>query len=201
VDDPDPDNETLPIPGRKFALDVAWPALFVGVEIRGGVANRGKHGRLAGYETDCEKNNLAILHGWKILAFTPQMIERDPARCVDIVLQAVKPEPLWADFLALKWKPITKCYAGIVPVGSLYTSINHMVLSVAKNRAPAGYKFRVDLVKCPNGDYKIFGGAYKRVFYPNCIITLAVSIGIEITPKSWRTIIVDMNQRLLGRRG
>jgi hypothetical protein len=53
------------LPGRKKQLDFAWPELWFGVEIDGGVhmiPNR--------FHGDREKQALALVHGWRILPAT-----------------------------------------------------------------------------------------------------------------------------------
>jgi hypothetical protein len=61
-------------PGRKFEFDRAWLEQKVAVEIEGGVFMNGRHTRPEGYVRDCEKYNLAILDGWKVFRFTPDML-------------------------------------------------------------------------------------------------------------------------------
>jgi len=56
---------------RKFALDYAWPDAKLGVEVEGGVWSRGAHGRGSGILRDMEKQNVAVVLGWRILRFTP----------------------------------------------------------------------------------------------------------------------------------
>ena len=72
---PIPQFELAHIPGRKFRLDVAWPnpggGGGVGIEVNGGVWSRGAHGRGKGIVRDYEKNNLALLTGWRILQILP----------------------------------------------------------------------------------------------------------------------------------
>jgi very-short-patch-repair endonuclease len=60
---------------RKFRFDMAWPAHRLAVEIDGGIWAGGRHTRGLGFEADCEKINLAIELGWKVLRYTPAMIE------------------------------------------------------------------------------------------------------------------------------
>ncbi len=56
---------------RKFALDYAWPEAKLGVEVEGGVWSGGSHGRGSGILRDMEKQNIAVVLGWRILRFTP----------------------------------------------------------------------------------------------------------------------------------
>lgn len=56
---------------RKFALDYAWPDARLGVEVEGGIWSGGAHGRGSGILRDMEKQNVAVVLGWRILRFTP----------------------------------------------------------------------------------------------------------------------------------
>lgn len=71
---PQPCPEYLPIPGRKFRFDFAWPERRLLVEVQGGAWNGGKHGRGSGILTDQEKLNLAQLAGWRVLQVGPSHI-------------------------------------------------------------------------------------------------------------------------------
>lgn len=73
-------------PKRDWALDFAWDNK-VAVEIEGGAFSGGRHTRGAGFTEDCEKYNAAVLLGWRLLRFTPQMLEADPETCIDMVIQ------------------------------------------------------------------------------------------------------------------
>jgi len=62
---------------RRFRADFLCPNLKMIVEVNGGQFTRGRHVRGGkGYETDLEKINLAQMHGYKILQFTYEMLER-----------------------------------------------------------------------------------------------------------------------------
>ncbi len=67
-------------PERKFRFDYARPDVKIAIEIQGGIWTRGKHVRGVGYENDCEKLNLAVTMGWKVLWYTPQMVMRNPQK-------------------------------------------------------------------------------------------------------------------------
>lgn len=65
------------IPGRKFSFDLALPApeMKIAIEVEGGVFARrpgqgSRHTSMTGYAADCEKYNLAAIHGWLVLRFT-----------------------------------------------------------------------------------------------------------------------------------
>lgn len=77
--------------GRKHRFDFAFVERKVAVEIEGNawqVAGGGRH--MA--DTDLEKYNLAVLLGWKVIRFSPGMLQRDPAGCVETVLKILEIE-------------------------------------------------------------------------------------------------------------
>lgn len=62
------------VPGRRFRFDFAFPEHMLAVEIDGGTWVQGRHNRPKGYAKDCEKLNLAVLHGWRVLRFTADQV-------------------------------------------------------------------------------------------------------------------------------
>lgn len=64
---------------RKFKCDLAWPAIRLCVEVDGGELMQGRHSRAAGMASDCEKQNLLVLAGWKTLRFTGGMVRSGAA--------------------------------------------------------------------------------------------------------------------------
>ena len=72
---PAPETEHRFHPERKWRFDLAWPELMLAVEIDGGLWIGGRHVQPIGYERDCEKLNEAIVMGWRVLRFTPGMVE------------------------------------------------------------------------------------------------------------------------------
>ena len=58
---------------KRYRLDFAHPDSRTGIEIQGGVYNRGRHVTGSGYERDCRKYNLAYTSGWTIFLLTSQM--------------------------------------------------------------------------------------------------------------------------------
>lgn len=62
-------------PPRKFRADFAWPQFNLIVEVEGGNWNGGRHTRGKGFESDCEKYNLAVMSGWRVLRGTAKHIK------------------------------------------------------------------------------------------------------------------------------
>lgn len=83
-----PEREFRFHPSRKWRFDFAWPSRFVAVEIEGnawGVKGGGRHMQ----DGDMEKYNAAAVLSWRVLRFSPGMLKRDPAGCIDAVLRAM----------------------------------------------------------------------------------------------------------------
>jgi len=70
-------------PPRRFRFDHAFLAHHVAVEVDGGVYL--PHGGRHGTDKDREKLNIAAALGWRVLRFSPAMLNRDPAGCVELV--------------------------------------------------------------------------------------------------------------------
>lgn len=71
------------IPGRQFRFDFAWVEPKIALEIQGGHYGRGAHNRPKGYERDLEKNRLAVLAGWRVVAFTGDDARNRPSKVAD----------------------------------------------------------------------------------------------------------------------
>lgn len=69
---PEPVQERLVVPDRKYRFDFAWPEANLAVEVEGGVFTRGAHGSISGILRDIEKYNLAAVNGWRVLRVLPQ---------------------------------------------------------------------------------------------------------------------------------
>lgn len=87
----EPEREYHAIPGRKFRWDFAFVAQRLLVEVQGStwVAGTG-HTSGRGIARDCEKVNLATLHGWRVLLFTRDMVEDGSA--VATIIKALRGE-------------------------------------------------------------------------------------------------------------
>lgn len=66
---PAPEREFRFHPTRKWRLDLAWPALKLGVEVEGGIYRGGGHTHVKDLKRDMEKGNALALLGWRLLRF------------------------------------------------------------------------------------------------------------------------------------
>jgi len=62
-------------PNRQFRFDFAWENEGLAVEVEGGTWSGGRHVTGKGFESDCEKYNLACLLGWRVLRFTGKQVK------------------------------------------------------------------------------------------------------------------------------
>lgn len=68
---------------RKHRFDLAFVEQKIAVEVDGGAWTY-KGGRHA-TDKDREKMNIAASEGWVVFHFSPQMLEKDPMKCVEQV--------------------------------------------------------------------------------------------------------------------
>ena len=87
---PEPVSEYAFDKVRGWLFDAAYVDQYLAIEIDGGVYSGGRHVRPKGYEGDCEKINEAQAQGWRVLRITPQMLERDPERCLDWIARCLR---------------------------------------------------------------------------------------------------------------
>lgn len=97
---PEPIAEYRFCPARRFRFDFAWPAHRLAVELDGGqyLVRYGAAGQvMAGGrhngEADRAKGNVAAVLGWRLLHFSKQQFERDPAGCVSVIRAALEERP------------------------------------------------------------------------------------------------------------
>jgi len=76
---PAPEKQYHFHPVRKWRSDFAYPGLHLLIEIEGGIYTNGRHVRPQGYQEDCIKYNEAALLGYRLLRFTPDMVESGSA--------------------------------------------------------------------------------------------------------------------------
>lgn len=70
---PKPERE-LRFCARRWRFDFAWPEKKLSAEVDGGVWIRGRHSRGSGIESDSEKFSTAAALGWRVMRFTPAMV-------------------------------------------------------------------------------------------------------------------------------
>ncbi len=74
---------------KDWRFDFAWVKSKIAVETEGGTWVHGAHVRGKHFRSDCEKYNFAQSLGWKVFRFTGDMIDDDPAGCIEMVLEAI----------------------------------------------------------------------------------------------------------------
>lgn len=72
---PEPVRQFRFHPVRRWRFDLCWPDCKLAVEVDGGVWTGGRHVSGAGFTRDCVKLNEAVLLGWRVLRFTPAMVQ------------------------------------------------------------------------------------------------------------------------------
>tara|TARA_Y100000310_G_C20284277_1_gene624081 strand:+ start:314 stop:655 length:342 start_codon:yes stop_codon:yes gene_type:complete len=87
---PKPEREARLIEGHRFRADFFWPTERVAVEIEGGTWIGGRHSRGSGYQRDCEKYNLYVISGVRLLRFTGDMLRKDEVRCMEQVKELLE---------------------------------------------------------------------------------------------------------------
>jgi very-short-patch-repair endonuclease len=55
---------------RRFRFDIALVNEKVAIEYEGIFSKKSRHTTVKGFTTDCEKYNLAIKNGWRVLRYT-----------------------------------------------------------------------------------------------------------------------------------
>jgi very-short-patch-repair endonuclease len=63
------------VPRRRFRADYAIREWRILIEVEGGVWTRGRHFRGKGAVQDMAKYNLATVHGYQLLRFTPSQFK------------------------------------------------------------------------------------------------------------------------------
>lgn len=65
-------------PVRRFRFDFAIPKLKIAIEYEGIMSAKSRHSSVKGYTKDCEKYNLAVVEGWRVLRYTALNISQLP---------------------------------------------------------------------------------------------------------------------------
>lgn len=74
------------IPGRRFRVDIAFPEVKVAIEIDGWQ----HHGKtLNAFKSDRQRQNLFVMHGWRVLRFFPGEISKTPDECIKMIRAAI----------------------------------------------------------------------------------------------------------------
>jgi very-short-patch-repair endonuclease len=73
---------------RRWRFDFAHPATLTAIEVDGGqyLARGGRHNT----DGDRDKLNHAASLGWVVFRFSPQQLDADPSRCVQLVLARIE---------------------------------------------------------------------------------------------------------------
>lgn len=75
---------------RRFRFDFAFPNEKVAVEIEGGSWVGGRHTSGKGFQSDCEKYNLATLMGWRVLRYTGNDLRKRSAEVIDEIWRLLR---------------------------------------------------------------------------------------------------------------
>lgn len=78
------------VPGRKFRIDIAFPAHSLAVEVDGWTYH-GKH--LAAHAKDRERQNLMVQQGWRVLRFSVKQINGNMAACLAAIAAMIETNP------------------------------------------------------------------------------------------------------------
>lgn len=79
--------EYVPLPDRRYRVDVAIPDAKLVIEINGW-SNHGKS--LRSFQSDHERTRVLLLAGWRVVPFTHREAMQETGRCVEIVRQLVE---------------------------------------------------------------------------------------------------------------
>jgi hypothetical protein len=70
---------------RNWRFDYAIPGYYIAIEVNGW-----GHRVKQRYEDDIEKLNAANLQGWTVFQFTADMLNNDPAACIELIHKAIR---------------------------------------------------------------------------------------------------------------
>ena len=76
------------VPGRRFRIDCAFPAERLAIEVDGFAFHRS----LDAFKKDRARNNLIVVHGWRLLHYTANRIFNEMPLILDEVSLALKPD-------------------------------------------------------------------------------------------------------------
>jgi hypothetical protein len=76
---------------RKWPFDFAHVPSKVAVELEGGTfMKKGRHTTGVGFAKDCEKYNTAASMGWALFRLTPQMLDAEAQRWVEMIAATIR---------------------------------------------------------------------------------------------------------------
>lgn len=77
--------------GKNARLDFAWPSQKLAVEVDGGrfIMGGGAHATAQHHR----RRNALVLLGWRILSFSPEMLDDDPWECTRAIREALDANP------------------------------------------------------------------------------------------------------------
>jgi very-short-patch-repair endonuclease len=87
------------LPDRQFRFDYAWPSRRVAVELEGGIfmRNRNKgHASPKELLASIEKNNAAMMRGWRVLRYSTVDLRKRPVQVVEEVAELLRRSRLWS---------------------------------------------------------------------------------------------------------
>ena len=75
-------------PPRRFRFDFAHLDSKIAIEINGGNWGRGRHTNPLALNSEYEKLNLAVVHGWRVFVLSPEMITEKWLEAIASAIQA-----------------------------------------------------------------------------------------------------------------
>jgi very-short-patch-repair endonuclease len=75
------------IPNRHFRVDIAFPDIKLAIEVDGWQFH-GKH--KSDFIKDRARQNLYVMHGWRVLRYTAGQINKDLETCIEQIREAVE---------------------------------------------------------------------------------------------------------------
>ena len=73
------ERELMLIPGRRFRFDFLLAEFALVIEVEGGTWSGGRHTSGVGFRSDCQKYNMALELGYRVLRYTTDMVTRGEA--------------------------------------------------------------------------------------------------------------------------
>ena len=73
------ERELMLIPGRRFRFDFLLAQFALVIEVEGGTWSGGRHTSGVGFRSDCQKYNMALELGYRVLRYTTDMVTKGEA--------------------------------------------------------------------------------------------------------------------------